>query len=327
MAPSSFPPDYGNMRTLRPPATRNRRRQSGFALVTVAFSLVSVVGTVGLGVDIGRMYIAKSEAQSSADAAALAAALELDGTPDGIARARRAAATGAQRQGLSGTPFATPAIEFSGRSEGPFAAIPKIADGVRFVRVTAAAPVDIYFLRVTGAPATSTARASAVAGQVEKTSFRDGLFPFAVVAPDSGLKEGARVPLRYVESPEDAVVSRAVLSDFQTRAVSLGDTLPTTAPNADTLRQALTTRIAMDSDATSTAYAAYTGNGRRLAAVPVLTAEERVEGFAAVFLPPASELKAPDSLTAEYAGPWVQGSHSRGAADSPSGAYIVRLVQ
>lgn len=313
---------------LRPPATRSRRRrQSGFALVTIAFSLVSLVGTVGLGVDIGRMYIAKSEAQSFADSAALAAALELDGTPQGIARARLAASSGTNRQNLPDVPFPAPSVEFSGRAEGPFAAIPKIADGVRFVRVTAAAPIDIYFLRVTGAPATSTARASAVAGQVEKTSFRAGLFPFALVTPESGFAAAGRYPLRYFESSADTAVRQAVLSELQTGPVGLGDTLTMTAPKEETVLQALTERVAMDADPASATYAAYNGNGRRLVAVPVLGADNRVVDFAAVFLPPASELQALDNLTAEYAGPWVQGAHSRGAADTPAGAYVVRLVQ
>jgi len=56
-------------------STRRSRKQSGFALVTVAFSIVSLVGAVGLGVDIGRMYIAKNEAQLFADSAALAKAI------------------------------------------------------------------------------------------------------------------------------------------------------------------------------------------------------------------------------------------------------------
>ncbi|MBL8215531.1 MAG: hypothetical protein JNK87_32725 [Bryobacterales bacterium] len=302
---------------LRPAATRSRRhRQSGFALVTVALSLVSLVGTVGLGVDIGRMYIAKSEAQAVADSAALAAALELDGTPQGIARARQAASAAAHRQ-----------AEFSVLAEGPFVAVPKFADGVRFVRVTAEAPVDIYFLRVTGAPATSTARASAVAGQVEKTNFREGLFPFAVVTPEGGLVPAGRYALGYVESSDDAAVRPAVLSELQTRPVALGDSLPMTAPRPDTVLQALGERLTMDADPSSATYAAYNGNGRRLVAVPVLSADNRVEGFAAVFLPPASDIQALENLTAEYVGPWVQGSHSRGAADTPAGAYVVRLVQ
>src|SRR5258708_19906247 len=63
-------------------------RISGYVLVALSLGLVFVLGMAGLAVDIGRMYITKSEAQSFVDSAAFYAALQLDGTQTGIGRAQ-----------------------------------------------------------------------------------------------------------------------------------------------------------------------------------------------------------------------------------------------
>ena len=50
-----------------------------------------LLGLAGLGIDIGRMYVIRAELQSFTDAAALSAAMELNGTDSGLARARTGA--------------------------------------------------------------------------------------------------------------------------------------------------------------------------------------------------------------------------------------------
>lgn len=54
-------------------------RQRGAVAVIVALSLVGMIGFVGLALDLGKLFVAKSELQNSADACALAAARELTG--------------------------------------------------------------------------------------------------------------------------------------------------------------------------------------------------------------------------------------------------------
>ena len=56
-----------------------RSAQRGYVLIALSLGLVFILGMAGLAVDIGRMYVTKSEAQSFADTSAFAAALELDG--------------------------------------------------------------------------------------------------------------------------------------------------------------------------------------------------------------------------------------------------------
>lgn len=46
------------------------QHRGGYVLVMLAVSLATLLGLVGLAVDVGRMYIVKSETQSFVDAAA-----------------------------------------------------------------------------------------------------------------------------------------------------------------------------------------------------------------------------------------------------------------
>lgn len=64
-----------------------RQRQRGAVAIIVGLSLIVLVGMLALVLDLGHLYIAKTELQNAADAAALSGAKELDGTKAGIDRA------------------------------------------------------------------------------------------------------------------------------------------------------------------------------------------------------------------------------------------------
>jgi len=68
--------------------TRSKRK--GYVLIMTCLALLVIAGIAGLAVDVGRMYIVKSELQSLADSAALTASLQLDGSSAGIVRAQLA---------------------------------------------------------------------------------------------------------------------------------------------------------------------------------------------------------------------------------------------
>jgi hypothetical protein len=65
-----------------------RKRQQGAVAIIVGLSIVILVGMLALVIDLGHLYIAKTELQNAADAAALAGAKELVGTADGVTAAR-----------------------------------------------------------------------------------------------------------------------------------------------------------------------------------------------------------------------------------------------
>ncbi len=67
------------------------RQQKGAYLVLMAALLVLLIGVGALAIDMGRLYVMRSEMQNAADAAALAAAMELDKAPNARARAENAA--------------------------------------------------------------------------------------------------------------------------------------------------------------------------------------------------------------------------------------------
>jgi hypothetical protein len=68
-----------------------RSRQRGAFLVIAAILIAVLLGMVALGIDVGRLYAMRSEMQNAVDAAALAAAAELDASPASRDRARAAA--------------------------------------------------------------------------------------------------------------------------------------------------------------------------------------------------------------------------------------------
>ncbi len=63
----------------------------GTVMVLAAAAIGALVGIAGLSSDLGRLFTTNTEAKAAADAAALAAASQLDRTPTALARAELAA--------------------------------------------------------------------------------------------------------------------------------------------------------------------------------------------------------------------------------------------
>ena len=69
---------------------RRVNREKGAIIVTVALTLLFLLGFMAIALDFGRMFVVKNELQTSMDSCALAAAQELNGADDAITRARNA---------------------------------------------------------------------------------------------------------------------------------------------------------------------------------------------------------------------------------------------
>lgn len=65
----------------------SKKRQGGAIAVIVGISLLLLIGFLALVIDLGHLYLAKSELQNGADAAALSGAKELNGTAAGVTNA------------------------------------------------------------------------------------------------------------------------------------------------------------------------------------------------------------------------------------------------
>jgi uncharacterized membrane protein len=140
-----------------------RKSQRGFVLIAMAASMFLLLAVMGLAFDLGRIYIARNEAQVFTDAAAMAAAAKLDGTAPGLARAREAVAGIPMRWNLGTKHFTGIVVEFS-RDGTIWESSPREAAALTFARVTAPAnAVEITFLRAAGGPDSFTVPAHSVA--------------------------------------------------------------------------------------------------------------------------------------------------------------------
>lgn len=202
-------------------ARRRTSKRSGFVLLFVAVCAIVLLGAVGLSVDLGRVYVAKGELQTFTDSASLAATLELDGTWDGINRAREQVSLNRNRWNFGTTTVTSRAVYFSENSSGPWEAAPTQPKGYRYTRVIAEAQVPLLFVPAVfqsrgggGGPAaflllaggTARVRADSESGQVPQGAFREGLFPFSPLAhnsvgPHFGLQRGQRYTLRWASNP------------------------------------------------------------------------------------------------------------------------------
>jgi uncharacterized membrane protein len=150
---------------------RRRARDRGFVLIAMSVALLLLVAMMGLAFDLGRIYIARNEAQVFTDAAAMSAAAKLDGTSAGLDHARQAVSKLPIRWNLGTSPFSGVVVEFSS-GDGHWDPEPAAATGLTMARVTAPSNhVDIVFLRAVGGPASFTvpARSAAASDPVRLT--------------------------------------------------------------------------------------------------------------------------------------------------------------
>lgn len=172
--------------------TRNARHRCGFVLIAFTLALLLILGCVGLAFDIGRMYIARNESQSFCDSAALSAAWMLDGSLDGIAKARTAALATAKRYEFGTTEFDPDRIQVEFAKDPPGAWEANPADPVDYVmvRVRTSADLGMMIMPVITGSFSATIAASATAKQIELPGGApNSIFPFAPMAiptPEAG---------------------------------------------------------------------------------------------------------------------------------------------
>lgn len=123
---------------------KNGKGERGSILAISALGMLTVLLAVGLGVDISRFYLAKTELQNAADAAALAAISALNSAPAGITNATDRAV-----QTMNNYNFNKQAVSFP-RANVLFA---KNLNGPYMGEVAAKGdPKDIRFVQVTTPP-------------------------------------------------------------------------------------------------------------------------------------------------------------------------------
>ena len=168
-------------------STDHRRKgERGSIVIMAAISMLLLILMVGLCIDISRIYTVRAELQNAADAAALTAAKELDGSTEGVQTAFTRASQVANSYGLGKGNITISEIRFAKNlypdadyvDETTAAANPT---NIRFVRVrTGIASTDMLFASTALGP-TWTENRQAVAGNsgITPTTLCD-FFPAAV---------------------------------------------------------------------------------------------------------------------------------------------------
>lgn len=171
---------------MRSPFT-SKRKQKGAIAIVFGLSAITLFAMGGVVLDLGHLYIAKSELQNAADAAALAGAKELKETSAGITLAVSQAQAIAlkNKYNFSTDVVLTAAeIEFGPGPNGPWstvAAAQSAPAGMTFIKVdTGLKSMNTYLMRVAG-PAFNTVSTFgvAVAGR-----YVNNITPIGVCAVD-----------------------------------------------------------------------------------------------------------------------------------------------
>jgi hypothetical protein len=131
---------------------------------------LAFVGALGLVVDLGRLYLLKSQAQARADSAALTAAARLDRTHRGLADSAQVAVRAAGQPGQAEVAFSTAAA-------GPWSGQKDAAVESRFVRVRLRLETPVFFSRLLTGDSRGVVGATAAAGQVQRSASKAGEFP------------------------------------------------------------------------------------------------------------------------------------------------------
>ena len=192
-----------------------RNREGGFSMLIIAAGATTLIGMLGLGVDMGRMFIVKTELQTFVDTAATAACQHLDGTTGGVALAHSTATAGPLGSSRpNGWNFDTIAVSgvverYANTLNGTYDDYTTAQGGAtntyRFMSVTATVTAPLYFLGVIPGIGTQQAvSASAIAGEKEQTLVNNGgLAPFSPDAHDPadtknfGLTPGQQYTLKW----------------------------------------------------------------------------------------------------------------------------------
>ena len=281
----------------------------GYVLVMLSLGVVFLLGIGGLAIDVGRMYITKSEAQSFVDSAAFAGALELDGTSTGVTRAQTAVTNDPKKWQFQNSSFTNVTTTFATASSGPWTATPpNPPTNYYFTQVQTTVNLPMYLM---GALAGQNAQvaASAIAGQQADGGELGGEFPFSPytrsASPDNaadpyGYQVGNKYTLRwgapgnvttcgtdetkpnlssngqqrgYCCVAQSAANVRAAILGGATDPMSIGNPVEIDNGAQNVQPSQMVLRVNMDSDTTSATYAQYvangTGNGMRVVFVPV----------------------------------------------------------
>ncbi|MFN2530720.1 MAG: pilus assembly protein TadG-related protein [Pyrinomonadaceae bacterium] len=177
----------------------NRKNERGSILATSALGMLTILLAVGLGVDISRFYLVKTELQNAADAAALAGVSALNGSPLGINKAVTEATKQLNKYDFNKTGITIQTVEFSQNLEGNYVdstGAQAQADKIRFVRVkTAPSAVNVSFAALVLGNSKNIS-ATATAGYSVPLNIICNFLPISVIDYDTPIVAGQTYTFR-----------------------------------------------------------------------------------------------------------------------------------
>jgi Flp pilus assembly protein TadG len=185
-----------------------RRSERGAVLATAAFGMLAVLLAVGLGVDISRFYLAKTELQNAADASALAAVSALNSSSAGITEAtdRAIAAMNNYEFNKTGVVFPRANILFAVNLDGPYmseASAKASPANIRYVQVTTPqSPIGVSFAAAILGNSKNMS-ATATAGMSVAPNYFIGWIPLSVIDYDIPMTPGNVYTIR--SGPQNSV--------------------------------------------------------------------------------------------------------------------------
>lgn len=179
----------------------SRRGERGSVLAISALGMLSILLAVGLGIDVSRFYLAKTELQNAADAAALAGVSALNSSPAGITEATNRAVQAMNNYNFNQDAVSFPRgnVQFAKNLNGPYvseASAQTDPTDVRFVKVTTPdSPVGVSFaVGVLGS--SKNLKASATAGFSVPINVFCNWIPLSVIDYDVPMVPGQTYIIR-----------------------------------------------------------------------------------------------------------------------------------
>jgi hypothetical protein len=123
---------------------RRSQREHGAVAVLVALMLAVLIGAAGIVLDLGRLFVVKTELQNAADACALAAVRELTGTPTTLEMLTRAENAGITVGNRHRSDFQDDPVQFATDQDVTFSST---LDGAYVTKN--GAPTDVAYVRCT----------------------------------------------------------------------------------------------------------------------------------------------------------------------------------
>jgi len=218
---------------------QGKHNERGSIMVMTAVLMLGLVLAVGLCIDVSRIFLLRAELQNAADAAALAAARELNSGDTGINDAVTRATTIVNTRNFNDAAVTVANVEFSINLDGPYmsqgAAI-GVAENIRFVRVTTQpASVNILFAgSVLGA--THNEAGTATAGMSVGINNICDFFPIAVALTNPNPAPGTPMSLTFTQGTGNS----ATLANFNYIILEVPDINGNGAPETAVLSAGLT---------------------------------------------------------------------------------------